>query len=198
MPREPPCYHSLQKLLTQERMLSYYEHVDHATYPRAITVTCCRCFRASFRDGCLWVSGTRVRGGGGGVGTPLYLIYGDVPLDSVLNRVYNSRVCVLNRVSVRVSALGSLRLPRWWQKENRSPLCLPDFCYRFCKRKDSLSLGFCLEMTANFTLIVYLVYTLNASRNTVKYNAFSNASVLFIRRSWRVCTVTLCNTCRTL
>ena len=44
---------------------------------------------------------------GGGGGTPLYLLYGDVPLDRVwfsgipvLNRVYNSRVCVLNRVFI--------------------------------------------------------------------------------------------------
>ena len=44
---------------------------------------------------------------GGGGGTPLYFLYGDVPLDRVwfsgipvLNRVYNSCVCVLNRVFI--------------------------------------------------------------------------------------------------
>ena len=47
------------------------------------------------------------RGGGGGGGTPLYLLYGDVPLDRVwfsgipvLNRVYNSRFCILDRVFI--------------------------------------------------------------------------------------------------
>ena len=41
-------------------------------------------------------------GGGKGSrgGTPLYLLYGDVPLDSVLKRICNSRVCVLNRVFI--------------------------------------------------------------------------------------------------
>ena len=44
-------------------------------------------------------------------GTPLYLLYRDVPLDRVrfsgipvLNRVYNSRVCVLNRVFIPLTS----------------------------------------------------------------------------------------------